>query len=648
MEGTGQTRRLGWLWWMARACWTWGLILVLGVVLACRSLGDWHGQALAGLTVARLGRSRVRGGSGRRCHQPGGDDTLCQKRILNSHQRGSIVVGTVCIRIIFIPVLSLLTLCTATTAHADEKQVRLADILNAVEPRLDYHLSEPELGTATVREDGNSLAFSVTGVTYFGKPPEEYVAGVLQYPEDQAERVARFDKEGTIDPPIFKTQVFCASTTPPYPSSIRVIDERALGVGVMDVLVGDLLGTGTNQIQFKAGCLYAYKDPEETINAERFHMLSLPDLEPLLDVTTLRIIMGMDYVEDGHMYGQQVEIRKASDGAPPRIKLWNAREERVLDLGAPELKALPHSEPWEREEERVAQRLLFSLPKVLRVRVVDEEGEPIVGARVRGNQTKPTRQWETKYYPFEETTDAEGRFSVMVTKRSVGFTVFPKGFYSKGEGFLRTEVPKDEFVLVMEREDPPVLMRSSNSIHQHVWRGDGQRYEIGLQFPVGLDLSEKGAWTENRDEADIWIALDKVGEVSLGQLPDGRNTRAWQATFTGLNGWKIQDGQESKSLGDDIVSVPVDGYQEQVVFQGASDGRRNIYLQHTNGKRFGKLTSVRIGDSSKSSGFVRSVMLRLAIQAEETGIPSLNPSNDFKEIARWEEEYKAAQEASEE
>src|SRR5690606_24590950 len=142
----------------------------------------------------------------------------------------------------------------------------------------------------------------------------------------------------------------------------------------------------------------------------------------------------------------------------------------------------PYSEPWERDEERVAQRLLFSLPRVLRVRVVDEEGDPIAGARVTGDQSKPTRQWETKYYSFEETTDAEGRFSVTVTKRSVGFTVFPDGFYSKGARFLRTEIPKDEFVLVMKREDPPVLIRSNNDFLQQVWRVDAQRYEIGLQF----------------------------------------------------------------------------------------------------------------------------------------------------------------------
>lgn len=540
----------------------------------------------------------------------------------------------------------LLTLCATAVAQADEKQDRLVAILNAVEPRLEYHLSEAEIGTATVREDGSSLAFSVTGVTYFGKPPEEFVAGVLQYPGDSAGRIARFDEEGTIELPVFKTQVFCASTTSPYPSSVRVIDERALGVGVMDVAVGDLLGTGTNQIQFKAGCLYAYKEPEETINAERFLMFSLPGLEPLLDVTTLRIIMGMDYAEENLIYGQQVEIRKATGGVPPRIKLWNATEERLLDLGAPELKALPHSEPWEREEERVAQRLLFSLPKVLRVRVVDEEGEPVAGARVTGDQSKPTRQWETKYYPFEDTTDGEGRFSVTVSKRSIGFTVFPDGFYSKGARFLRTEVPKDELVLVMKREDPPVLMRANNDFLQQVWRVDAQRYEIGLKFPIGPDLAEKATWTESPDEADIWIALDKVGEVVLGKFASPKNTGAWNVTLSGLRGWRIQNGPESKGFGDDIRSAPTDNYQDRVEFTGVADQRRHFFLQENGGKRYGKLTAVKVGDNSNSAGVVRYVQINFAIQAEETGIPSLNKKNNIREVRRWQQELKAAQEAS--
>lgn len=277
--------------------------------------------------------------------------------------------------------------------------------------------------------------------------------------------------------------------------------------------------------------------------------------------------------------------------------------------------------------------------KKLRIKVVDQNGVPLAGTKVTGNQSKPTRQWTTKYYPFEGETDSKGQYSIPVSKFYVGLTVVAPGYYPASLSFKREHVPKQEQIIVLEQEDEPVLLYKSKNTIRHRWEDLSGEMAFGIQFPTGPPLSGGEKIVFSKEEADIWISITKTRETVLGEWANPKNDKAWIIDITGGDNWEVLAGPAVEKVSKPIRRTPIEGYKKMVTIQGGRQLSSTIFLRAGNGARYGRLSQLSLADESSITKTDLVIGFKYEVQAENTYSNSLNPDWDKATHLRWKNSF---------
>lgn len=215
--------------------------------------------------------------------------------------------------------------------------------------------------------------------------------------------------------------------------------------------------------------------------------------------------------------------------------------------------------------------------------VIDQEGNPLAGASVRGEvlhvKVIVPAPWgdEDQIIPIEQKTDATGRFEVQgLTGRGLVIESLNKDGYEPEPWQHSPGVTGGTF------ENPVIFKMWSTNIHEQLITGgkpfdiipDGRPYFINLTDDT---ISESGS-------GDLKVWIQYTNQAVRGQLYD------WSAEIDVINGGL----QESDSYS--MFSAPTEGYVPSFVWknqikggQRGSIGNKKFYVMLNNGKIFGRI-----------------------------------------------------------
>lgn len=538
-------------------------------------------------------------------------------------------MGTVTFRAILIPIYFLLiSLGVALPVQANIVHKSVAALLQKVEPRLAFEFTDDKTGIATIVASGEKIDFQLDGSVYPIDAGKECFVGVLQFPVYQNSMLKGFNENGVLDEAKFKPIIF--SLLAPFSNpeiQTHVVDERALAFFAKDVVIDDILGEGPKQMKFTGISHYAFEGPNEIISSERMYVYDVPSLTERVAITRVRNIISTETVQLPDMFVQRVYIERKTATTPPLLRITStdgaAEKKYSLELGNPD--PLPADTPWIRDKKALEARKLAAAPIMLRLQIVDSDGNPIAGARVTGEERSVKWDMSEQSFPVDSTADAEGRVTHPVSKHRIDLEVHVPGYDRERLGYSRNELPKGEVRLTLVREGVRVPLRTATQ-GGHSWRTDAESYEVGLRFGENSNPFIPGEWVTQKEDADIWFVAKKTKEFVLGdRVACEINSEAWTVTVEGLDGWELLEGPQTEDWRTEIREAPAEGYKKTATFVGKCNVRdTNIYLRYDGGKTYGILTSLMFADKSTAGRISRWLLCDFVLQMEDSGRRSLD------------------------
>ncbi len=521
----------------------------------------------------------------------------------------------------------LISLGVALPVHANILHKSVAALLQEVEPRLAFEFTDDKTGIATIVESGEKIDFQLDGLVYPLEDGKECFVGVLQFPMYQNSKLKDFFEKGVLEQASFKPVLF--SFQSPYSNpEIRthILDERALAFFAKEVSIDDILGEGARQVMFMGVSHYAFEGPNEIISSERMYVYDVPSLTERVAITRVRNIISTETVQLPDIFAQRVYIGRKTATTPPMLLVTSSEgaveKKYSLELGNPD--PLPTDTPWIRDEQALEARKLAATPIILRLQIVDSDGNPIAGAHVTGEERSVKWDMSEESYPVNLTADAEGRIAQPVSKHRINLEVHVPGYDKERLGYSRNELPETELRLTLLREGVRVPLRTATQ-RGRFWRTEAESYEVGLHFGESASPFRSGEWVTQREDADIWFVAKKTKEFVLGdRVACEVNSDAWTVTVEGLDGWELLEGPQTEDWRAEIREAPAEGYKKTATFVGKCNVRdTNIYLRYDGGKTYGILTSLMFADKSTTGRIARELLCDFVLQMEYSGRRSL-------------------------
>lgn len=538
-------------------------------------------------------------------------------------------MGTVLFRTTLNPVYFLLiSLGVALPVQANIVHKSVAALLQKVEPRLTFAFTGDKEGIATIVESGEEIDFQLDGLIYPLEAGKECFVGVLQYPIYQDAKLKNFFEASALEQAQFKPILFSLQTPYANPEiQVRILDERALAFFAKEVIIDDILGEGGRQVMFVGVSHYAFEGPNEITSSDRMYVYDLPSLTERVAITKVRNTISTETVQLPDIFAQRVNIERKTATTPPMLLVTSTdgavEKKYSLDLGNPD--PLPADTPWIRDEQELEARKLAAAPVMLRLQIVDSDGNPIAGARVTGEERSVKWDMSEEVVRVNLTTDAEGRIAQPVSQRRINLHVYMPGFDEESMRYDREEVPEAELQVTLVREGVRVPLRIATQVGR-TWRTDAETYEVGLRFGESSNPFIPGEWVVQKDDADIWFVVKRTKELELGNsVACEINSEAWTVTLEGLGGWELLEGPRTEDWRAEIREAPAEGYKKTATFLGKCNVRdRNFYLRYDGGKKYGILTSLMFADKSTTGRISRGLLCDFVLQMEESGRRTLD------------------------
>jgi len=522
----------------------------------------------------------------------------------------------------------MLTVClcvvSCCSVHAVEQGV-LESVLREAYPEASVELVSETEGTMSVGEE--TVSFQLQCVKDFELDGVPCVAMFLAYDGYYEEHRVLFWKKKTFRRSKHKNEILFAQLSVPVTVRKEVVDEHATSTSGHEIEIADFVGAGSSQLKLEANSRYSLKRPRAEIQASRRYVYELPQLKRLVAVTFRR--------------SSWVRFK---DNAPKTLEVRFMREPQgrktlqIIDRERLEEKRIKASQdgtydlqdtPWILTQEELTQR---RSARILKIRVVDEEGEPIVGAWISGSVPAFTfSPWDARCKDVNGWTNKKGEYKRWVSGSIHVSLISAEGYYEvKGNrptfpgwpaGDMlswskhRDPVPQDWLVITMEKQHEKVDMISTGV--RNIWREALEEYEIGVKFVE----ERKQVFVTERGDADIWI------EVSRDGIPLEKETwKDWGILLTGMKGWTIAPGSmfDETPVGETMRVAPDKGYKGSLKYT-LGTCPQGFFIKQKGKERYGKIWRFKFQAEKRSDLSEQHMFwLSFSVQKEETGKRSLN------------------------
>ncbi|MCC6793988.1 MAG: carboxypeptidase regulatory-like domain-containing protein [Candidatus Hydrogenedentes bacterium] len=273
---------------------------------------------------------------------------------------------------------------------------------------------------------------------------------------------------------------------------------------------------------------------------------------------------------------------------------------------------------------------------VLAIKVVDEEGKPIQGARISGEWSTRDR-WEgpRRRGSFKGETDKDGRFSQSTPSR-ITVEINASGYYPYLNTWRTGTVPWQTVTIVLEKATQAVP-----TFELRVRKSWWKQWFDEAAFGVAIVPAPIGELVFQRDEADLWIEVKSSEAYGASAntntdiaLPLGK--RQWEMSIHGENGWELAPGPaDGAGLIDEVAMrvAPTSGYVPHLHFD--SPKFISFYVRHLESGRYGKIYHAEFFDGSYPGLGSYDFSIQGLIQLENVGTTSLNPMQGLERL-EWE------------
>jgi hypothetical protein len=290
-----------------------------------------------------------------------------------------------------------------------------------------------------------------------------------------------------------------------------------------------------------------------------------------------------------------LKFRKKLDALKLNIKdynkIENAFRDKVQKLSREDYEAFQTrviGKLWENifeEAEKIQNR-----PINLKVRIVDKEGNPIVGANVSGTIKYISRFKMGKQYKEinKRQADKKGYFSIKGKGTELDFFIWKEGYIGKEYFMKSNDMPKGIFNVTLQKKSTYKGGLVSGSIKFDAKKGDNTK-KVGFRF--------KGSKIVSGDkEADIYFGFERDDRTEVVYIISG-------GEGTEIMEVKDNKGEKYLSGGSDItaknmIEAPEEGYIKELRYSKKtfrSYGRdHNYYIKLNEGKIYGKLVKLYI------------------------------------------------------
>lgn len=486
------------------------------------------------------------------------------------------------------------------------EQSLLMDVLQKAFP--DYQVSMTSGKTAALQRGETTMPIELEAITEFTHADTRFLAVVVVFNELQEGLSVRFRKGEDVALPSHKNRLLLVPVADPSTVRSVVIDNHVLGSARHEIMIQDMIGDGTSQLVLAAESVYPLYQPRETSIAQRRYLYTLPVLDPILEVTSKRVMFGVKGVGDIDEY--DVDFVAGQSGK--RVLRSRNRKNGVTRLVDRSANGRFNTDdaPWERQKIKAQKQ-----SSLLTIRVVDSSGTPMPGVPVDGFTKKLNLlKWSDKSKPFKAKTDKRGEFEINPGD-GVGLTVQAEGYYPVESFWSPEDVPDDVVLITLEQAVPAVEMIGCTKTRK-IWEKDVENLSLGVRLIDG----DKGKWkevpTEKVEAADLWIEVEKSNDISW---------RQWNIKLSGKNGWQLAPGstKDDTSDGSTMREAPEEGYKQELQYK-VGDCPQGFYLRSADGKRYGKIWGFRFEDRSRGKLIRRYMWIRFAVQSKDTGSRSLN------------------------
>ena len=241
----------------------------------------------------------------------------------------------------------------------------------------------------------------------------------------------------------------------------------------------------------------------------------------------------------------------------------------------------------DREKTNEIQRYMESQNKPIEFfgQVVDQDGNPLVGASVKGEalhvKVVVPAAWgdEDEIVPIEKETDSKGRFEIHgISGRAVELESIHKN------GYEAEPVKRAWRTMEGTFENPVIFKMWSTNIHEKLITGEKKFSIIPDGRSYVIDLA-KGAIAES-GPGDLKIWVKRPEQVIYGQRYD------WSCEVDAVDGGLLEE-----PIGSALYVAPTQGYVSSFQFEqrigsgwGDSTGAKPFYVVLNNGREYGRIT----------------------------------------------------------
>jgi hypothetical protein len=373
------------------------------------------------------------------------------------------------------------------------------------------------------------------------------------------------------------------------------VDKRAISLsGCLET--ADFMGNGTTQAKITAGVIYGEADPTKLYQTERVYLFSLPVGEPLLALTTKRLVISTD--SGGPLMKREMTFKDLNGDGINDIELLTTNMDVLIKEGRHETverstvsNARGHftpedDKPWERWPSDVVIGL-----RKLQLQVMDEAGKPMGGISVR-IEIITTLLMESKTIEKNMTTDDNGNINLTVDGR-VNYSINSTGYVPLHKLIELLEIPEGVVQITLVKTPPPVSMARGRVGDALKWGKELPIYEAGIKFPDEPGETPSSAFLVNeKDKASIWIQACKTTKwKSIGDKGE------WTISIEGVNGWDVAPGPKSVCLENDplMMIAPTDGYMLRIEHKREPVGE-GVFIRHAGSNRYGKIFNYYFSD----------------------------------------------------
>lgn len=414
-----------------------------------------------------------------------------------------------------------------------------------------------------------------------------------------------------------------------------VPDAEAIWNKIEHVEAGDLIGDGSLLILVESEALYAADDPREFIGPGIHRLLRVPDFVEIFSAFKHKIIIGPSAERTFEILPRTFRIVPPKTGTVNDIvQISHKGEEEARFIWQGEMYQQVLQQPAMRSEEelekRQKQRVLAAEEKVLSIIVVNEDGEPIPGARIDGtwNSSHGWMSTRSQVGSFTGSTNTAGEFS-QTTPSSIAITIRASGYEPVSRAWGPGQVPTEPVIVTLQPAPQAVPMFE--------WDRGASWWKVRQdQFNFGVTIAPapptKTNVNEDRESSDLWFEVTTANPTDpseIAQSSDDESTQArrnWDMTIYALRGWEMALGpsEPTGERNDPKMRIaPDSGYVSELHFESTEN--LSLFLHHSPSDRYGM--AYRLAFSDLSFPGIASYGFRVAglVQEETSGTRSLNP-----------------------